>query len=133
MYSVEGYFRELPPEAQTSLGSVKKLEFNVTDPEQLKKLENIFDSYRRHHPSWVAPRRLGGRDAYGVFLKLNAPGLVQKASATALRLPLEQWIHRPARVSFSIKPYRFTNQQGIIIIGGTAQFQGLEFLVLENV
>jgi hypothetical protein len=130
-YTVEGYLRELPQEAQTSLGSVKKLELNVTDPEQIKKLDNIFNGYRMHHASWIPPRRLGGKEAYGIFLKLNTPGFLPKVTIESLRLPLDKWLNRPAKVRFSIKSYRFINQQGVVIIGGTAQLTTFEFMVLE--
>ncbi len=129
-YVVEGYLRELPPEAKTSLGSVKKLELNITDPVQIEKLERIFQTYIANHPVWIAPRRHGGRDAYGVFLKLNTTGLVVKTDAASLRLPLEQWLNRPAKVSFRIKPYRFINQQGVVLVGGTAQL--VTFSLLPN-
>lgn len=130
-YVVEGYLRELPEEAQTSLGSVKKIELNVTDPEQRQKLENIWKAYLLSHPTWVAPRRHGGRDAYGVFLKLNTPGFLPKVKASSLRIPLEGWIGRPAKVTFQIRGYRFVNQQGLVIVGGTAQLTAFEFLVTE--
>lgn len=131
MYSIEGYFRELPPEAQTSLACVKKLELNVTDRDEIQKLNNIFNQYRTQHPSWVSPKRSGGNDAYGIFLKLNTAGLLLKTGAASLRLPLDKWLNRPVIVRFSIKPYRFFNQQGVMIIGGSAQLQGLEFSVLD--
>lgn len=123
MYKVEGYLWELPEGAETL--QVKKLKFHITDPKEAEKLERIFNVYKSHNPSWVSPLSHVG----GAHLKLSASGFISKLTREAAVLPISKWTHRPARVMFKIKPYRFTNQDGIIIHGGIATLQLMEFLV----
>lgn len=125
MYKVDGYIWELPEGIETM--QVKKLKFRITDPKEVEKLERIFQAYKSRNPTWVSPLSHAG----GAHLKLATSGFISKLTRETAILPISKWAHRPARVMFKIKPYRFTNQDGIIIHGGTATLQLLEFLVLD--
>jgi hypothetical protein len=123
MYKVEGYLWDLPEGIDTL--QVKKLKFHVTDPAELAKLERIFSSYKSRDPTWVSPLSHVG----GAHIKLSASGFVSKLTREAAALPTSKWTHRPARIMFKIRPYRFTGQNGVIVRGGSATLQMLEFLV----
>lgn len=123
MYKVDGYIWDLPEGIETM--QVKKLKFHITDPKEVEKLERIFNMYKSRNPAWVAPLSYAG----GPHLKLSVSGLISKLTREAVALPTAKWAHRPARVTFKIRPYRFINSDGIIINGGSAVLHTLEFTV----
>jgi hypothetical protein len=112
-----GYLREAPDPYRC-----KELLLYIGDAMEVDRLNTIMWSRSGRREDWVPPlRRMG----YEWYLNLSVRNLITLLDPHATRVSYTEWLGRRITVQFAIKPYRFTDADGVIRMGGRADLRHL--------